>query len=195
MDFVQQVQKIVTDLGQLIAQTVEEKLEEFSKFDEKAASTVSSTFDELREKANELSNANAKFKSLIEEKEAEILKIQSNMKNNLVECYEKNSKSVKKLEKERNDIHEEAAKLKTEAQKMIGDCLTNENREKCFQKGFSQIEKKAQKLLKNFQDLVKKETNARVECTKRILECDKKAVDTAEKKVSKIIDEITKASR
>lgn len=117
------------------------------------------------------------------------------MKNSLIECYEKNSKSFKKLQKERNDIHEEADKLKTEAQKIIGDCLTSENKEKCFQKGFSQIEKKTQKLLKNFQDLVKKETNARVECTKLILECDKKAVNTAEKKVLKIIDEISKASR
>lgn len=40
MDFFQQVQKIVTDLGEVIAQTFQQKWEEFSKFDEKAASKV-----------------------------------------------------------------------------------------------------------------------------------------------------------
>ncbi|XP_024939007.1 uncharacterized protein LOC112494085 isoform X2 [Cephus cinctus] len=188
----EEAEEVLRKATEIVSQTIQHEFTELQNYEEKAATTASNTIKTINQKLAELSEFSEKARLCIAKKEAELQGVELKMKNTLADCYRKQYGALEKFRTERLMIHEEAKQMKFDTQRIIQNCISSDDQLKCFELGIKDVRKRMLTLYEKFQTLAKKETEARVKCTKLIHDCDKKAMESGHKKYMEIIDEIRK---
>lgn len=148
-------------------------------------------FRDVEDFLRELSGYGEQAQHCISRKRSELQKARDDLIQNLLTCYKARQKVFERLKVERNVLHDEAVKLKQDAEINLARC-TEENNRNCeiLNQNLTRLSKRVNTLVKKAEIHSKKEFSERRENIIKMMACDRKAVDQAYKTIRKIIKDI-----
>ncbi|KAK0182430.1 hypothetical protein PV327_000572 [Microctonus hyperodae] len=152
---------------------------------------VAMVFRDIEDFLTELSGYGEQAQHCISQKRSELKKARDELIHNLVTCYKTRQKIFDRLKLERIVLHDEAVKLKQDAEINLAKC-SDESDTNCqvLNKNLTRLSTRANTLVKKTEIHSKKEFSERRKNIIKMIACDRKAVEQAYKATQNIIKDI-----
>ncbi|KAK0081509.1 hypothetical protein PV325_012039 [Microctonus aethiopoides] len=183
--------RILNTAATIVSVTSEMVMNHITDLAGRAESQVNMVFRDIEDFLTELSGYGEQAQHCISQKRSELQKARDDLIQNLVNCYKVRQKVFERLKSERTVLHDEAIKLKQDAEVNLARCTEESNRNcEVLNQNLTRLSKRVNTLVKKAEVHSKKEFSERRENIIKMMACDRKAVDQAYKTIRKIIKDI-----